>query len=216
MKKENRTTKEIPFITSPLEVLSAQCRLLCPLVGEVRRRVGRAVVKPYFRFGEDARRAGNGVSNAFTLIELLVVVLIIGILAAVAVPQYQKAVYKSHATEALIMLKTLAQAQETYYLANGKYTSDIEELDISSPAQTKNYTYFCSEEWGCQASSSNVTLWPTIQYNFTYHDSTDPTEIPSALLCIGKPDTLTETICKGMTKSTVLARGHWAYYNIDL
>ena len=69
-------------------------------------------------------------NQAFTLIELLVVVLIIGILAAVALPQYQKAVDKSRMSNLITIAKTVMDAQETYYLSNGQYTDDWEQLSI--------------------------------------------------------------------------------------
>ena len=70
----------------------------------------------------------------FTLIELLVVVLIIGILSAVALPQYQKAVLKSRHANALVLLRAIKDAEERYYMENGEYTTDWEALDISLPS----------------------------------------------------------------------------------
>ena len=71
--------------------------------------------------------------QGFTLIELLVVVLIIGILAAVAVPQYQKAVEKAKATEALTLLKTVYQAAKVYKLENGTWPTSLNNLSVDIP-----------------------------------------------------------------------------------
>ncbi len=70
----------------------------------------------------------NRNKQGFTLIELLVVVLIIGILAAVALPQYQKAVMKSRAMQGLAILDSFVKAQEVYKLENGRYAETDEEL----------------------------------------------------------------------------------------
>ncbi len=110
----------------------------------------------------------------FTLIELLVVVLIIGILAAVAVPQYQKAVAKSRTAEALAVLPTLVRASTLYYLANGEYPSNVSELDVEVPAERLSnqwafgksddpHTYYfslgASGDWAANAADENLPVF---------------------------------------------------------
>ncbi len=78
------------------------------------------------KFGENKMN-----NKAFTLIELLVVVLIIGILAAIAVPQYEKAVAKSRFTQLLIVSKALYDAQQRHIMAKGTKTTNLKDLDIT-------------------------------------------------------------------------------------
>ena len=78
-----------------------------------------------------------GEKNAgFTLIELLVVVLIIGILAAVALPQYQLAVDKARFVELQTISAQLSKMVEMYYIANGSYPRSWSDLDITIPGCT--------------------------------------------------------------------------------
>ena len=105
----------------------------------------------------------NNNTKGFTLIELLVVVLIIGILASVALPQYQKAVEKARSAEARQILATLEKAMDLYILSNGfvesgKFTD--QPFDIDLPCTEKN------EEWGA--------CYNNVRHDFVYTASCHP------------------------------------------
>ena len=74
--------------------------------------------------------------GGFTLIELLVVVLIIGILAAMALPQYFKAVERSRMTEAVTLMDSIAKAQRRKFLQTNHYANDFRGLDVSPKGAT--------------------------------------------------------------------------------
>lgn len=109
----------------------------------------------------------KGNKKAFTLIELLVVVLIIGILAAIALPQYEKAVLKAKLTRIDIFMNALCTSIDTYILANGIPSSgislDMSQLDVGIPFDSYNpgeHSYYNKYgQWKLSISSASSYIY---------------------------------------------------------
>ena len=126
--------------------------------------------------------------QAFTFIELLVVILIISILAAVALPQYQKAVEKSRLSEALVIMDSLQRSMVVWRLSNGLPSSgviyfsgsrdgiegiDIDISGLDCTAQDGSPDKFCYSKNFRYLSYCNSSLC-TIQATRKAKDETEP------------------------------------------
>lgn len=144
-------------------------------------------------------------NKGFTLIELLVVVLIIGILSAVALPQYTVAVEKSRTTELVSNVRNIIQADQMWRLANGNDVySSWEELyeipgAVCSSAQsctTKNFSYdMDAMAFGTMFQIANGDRIPDMKYEWEIQRLGDGTY---SRICYANSNSVGRAVCRGL------------------
>ncbi len=172
--------------------------------------------------------------KGFTLIELLVVVLIIGILAAIALPQYRRVVMKANVHKGIPLVASLFEAEQLYYMLNGEYTSDLDLLDAEIPIDSS------CEKWQSGTISGWDCSWGGLEVaqdvvSFVYPVHTPPTSYVAIVYghllkneialqgrfrgysryCLARPNnSVAQAVCEDMGGVLVDSNGTWKYYGL--
>ena len=162
-------------------------------------------------------------NRAFTLIELLVVVLIIGILAAIAVPQYQKAVLSSRLTQMLVFMDALKKGSEVYYMTNGTIPTNIKNIDIditgssieigpSKKISSSGTAAYFEDGTECVINGAAYGCLSPDFYLVAYHSFTQYYTNDWQMLCCGLGNAA-DSICKNKSDGRLIE--HNSYLNAD-
>ena len=116
-------------------------------------------------------------NKAFTLVELLVVILVIGIIAAIAYPQYQRATYKAIDAKLRLAFHDIAKAQNFYYSITGAYGNTGDEEKIDAPYPVENNRFIIGDGFSCKLASSGGPILtcslsnpPCLIYYYIYNN----------------------------------------------
>ena len=147
----------------------------------------------------------------FTLIELLVVVLIIGILAAIALPKYQLAVDKARYSKMMDFTKAIADAEVRALLL--KENPNFNEIDIDIPPNctisNNKITITCDNgKWFCSFNNYSHAIYPRcsdLELNATYYYTIRFDNRPNKRICYAHTKDVNDKanrLCQAMTGKT--------------
>lgn len=155
--------------------------------------------------------------RGFTLTELLVVVVILGILTAIALPQYRKAIQRAEAADALVNLKTMFDAAKRYYSYHSNWPTtlkglDVEFLDVNDNGKVGGFQYslgqYSSDEDGLEGKYASACRIRTNSADNTYclyaYYSLD--DVRDVYTCISNHERY-NALCESMGKTTAADGG---------
>ncbi len=102
--------------------------------------------------------------KGFTLIEILVVLLIIGVVVSFAIPIYRHVMMQSRFNTLMSLAKSIADAQETYYLHNGAYAPTQDVLDVSYTEDKEHITFAFGDDEDFSFTLASRTDVPNVYY----------------------------------------------------
>jgi type IV pilus assembly protein PilA len=128
-------------------------------------------------------------NEGFTLIELLVVIIIVGVLAAIALPSFLNQIGKARGSEAMSNLGTINRGQQAYRLQESTFASALTNLDARISGKFYTYALGTGSATGASATANTVTGQPT-----------DLKQYSSAVAQSG--DFFGQAICESLTNAT--------------